>query len=135
MDRENVLPRGHPFVLSVEPGILAAATMDGVTMANFLFAYRGGNGMATTPEAQEKVMAEWGAWFATLGSALVDGGKPFAHSQTVHKDGSTTSGGESGLTGYSVVAAADLPAAADLAKGCPLLADGGTVEVYATVDM
>jgi hypothetical protein len=135
MDRESVLPRGRPFVLSVEPGNLAAATTDGVTMANFLFAYRGGNGMATTPEAQEKVMAEWGAWFATLGSALVDGGKPFAHSQTVHGDGSTAPGGESGLTGYSVVAAADLPAAADLAKGCPLLADGGSVEVYATVDM
>jgi hypothetical protein len=56
-------------------------------MANFLFAYRGGNGMATTPEARERVMAEWGAWFATLGSALVDGGKPFAQSQTVHGDG------------------------------------------------
>jgi len=103
-------------------------------MANFLFAYRGGNGMATTLEAQAKVMAEWGAWFSTLGSALVDAGKPFAHSQTVHGDGSTTSGG-SGLTGYSVVDAADLAAAADLAKGCPLLADGGSVEVYATIDM
>jgi hypothetical protein len=117
------------------PGIPAAATMDGVTMANFLFAYRGGNGMATTPEAQEKIMAEWGAWFATLGSALVDGGKPFAQSQTEQGDGSTTPGGESGLTGYSVVDAADLAAAADLAKGCPLLADGGSVEVYATIDM
>jgi hypothetical protein len=109
--------------------------MDGATMANFLYAYRGGNGMATTPEAQEKVMAEWGAWFATLGAALVDGGKPFAQSQTVHGDGSATPGGQSGLTGYSVVNAADLAAAADLAKGCPLLADGGSVEVYATVDM
>jgi hypothetical protein len=104
-------------------------------MANFLFAYRGGNGMASTPEAQEKVMAEWGAWFSTLGSALVDAGKPFANSQTVHGDGSTTSGGGSGLTGYSVVDAADLAAATDLAKGCPLLADGGSVEVYATIDM
>jgi len=117
------------------PGIPAAATIDGVTMANFLFAYRGGSGMASTPEAQEKVMAEWGAWFSTLGSALVDAGKPFAHSQTVHGDGSTTSGGGSGLTGYTVVDAADLAAATDLAKGCPLLADGGSVEVYATIDM
>jgi hypothetical protein len=34
-----------------------------------------------------------------------------------------------------VVDAADLAAATDLAKGCPVLADGGSVEVYATIDM
>ena len=53
----------------------------------------------------------------------------------MHGDGSTTSGGGSGLTGYTVVDAADLAAATDLAKGCPLLADCGSVEVYATIDM
>ena len=79
-------------------------------------------------------MAEWGAWFGSLGAALVDGGNPFAASRTVHADGSSTEGG-GGLTGYSIVGAADLAAAADLAKGCPLLADGGTVEVYETVPM
>ena len=46
-------------------------------MTNFVFAYRGGSGMATTPEAQEKVMAAWGAWFGTLGADLVEGGAPF----------------------------------------------------------
>jgi hypothetical protein len=102
-------------------------------MTNFVLAYRGG-AMAETPEAQEKVMAAWGAWFGTLGAALVDGGNPFAASSTVHPDGSSTPGG-GGLTGYSIVATSDLAAAADLAKGCPLLADGGTVEVYETVPM
>ena len=62
----------------------------------------------------------------------------FDHSlkgQEQNGDGSTTSGGGRGLTGYSVVDAADLAAATDLAKGCPLLADGGSVDVYATIDM
>jgi hypothetical protein len=68
-------------------------------MTNFVFAYRGGSGMATTPEAQEKAMAAWGAWFGTLGADLVEGGSPFG------------------------------------AKGCPLLSDGGTVEVYETLPM
>ncbi len=102
-------------------------------MTKFVLAYRGG-AMAETPEAQEKAMAEWGAWFGGLGGALVDGGNPFAASRTVHADGSSTTGG-GGLTGYSIVDAPDLAAAADLAKGCPLLAGGGAVEVYETVPM
>jgi hypothetical protein len=103
-------------------------------MTNFVLAYRGGTGMAATPEAQEKSMAEWGAWFGSLGAALVDGGNPFATSWTVHPDGSSTVG-DGALTGYSIIDAPDLAAAADLTKGCPLLADGGTVEVYQTIAM
>ena len=104
-------------------------------MTNFVLAYRGGPGMAATPEDQEKAMAEWGAWFGTLGAALVDGGNPFGRSRTVHGDGSATDGGEAGLNGYSIVSATDLATASDLAKGCPLLTGGGTVEVYETVPM
>ena len=102
-------------------------------MTNFVLAYRGG-GMAETPEAQEKAMAAWGAWFGGLGAALADGGNPFAASSTVHADGSTTPSG-GGLTGYSILSATDLAAAAALATGCPILADGGTVEVYETLPM
>jgi hypothetical protein len=104
-------------------------------MTNFVYAYRGGSGMATTPEAQEKAMAAWGAWFGTLGADLVEAGSPFGAAGTVHPDGSSTDGGGAGLTGYSVVSATDLAAAAALAKGCPLLADGGTVEIYEALPM
>lgn len=104
-------------------------------MTNFVLAYRGGPGMAATPEDQEKAMAEWGAWFGSLGAALVDGGNPFSRSRTILGDGSSTDVGAAGLTGYSIVSAADIVAASDLAKGCPLLTGGGTVEVYETVPM
>jgi hypothetical protein len=40
-----------------------------------------------------------------------------------------------GLGGYSIVTADDLAAAAEPAKGCPVLAAGGTVEVYEALDM
>lgn len=102
-------------------------------MTNYVLAYRGGSGMATTPEAKQQAMAEWGAWFGSLGSALVDGGNPFGESRIVHPDGSSTPGGD--LNGYTILDATDLAAAADLAKGCPLLAGGGTVEVYETIPM
>ena len=45
-------------------------------MAKFLYLYAGGQ-MAETPEAQEKAMQEWGAWFGTLGDSVVDIGNPF----------------------------------------------------------
>src|SRR6185369_3475558 len=62
-------------------------------MSKFVFAYRGGGGMAATPEAQEKAMAEWGAWFGSLGAALVDGGSPFGAAATVRADGGSSDGG------------------------------------------
>ena len=55
-------------------------------------------------------------------------------SATVTADGSSD-GGASSLTGYTIIAAADLDAATETAKGCPVLAAGGTVEVYETVEM
>ena len=80
-------------------------------------------------------MAEWGAWFGSLGGNLVDGGSPFGAAVTVQPDGGSTDGGSAALAGYSVVDASDLATAAALAKGCPLLADGGTVDVYEALAM
>jgi hypothetical protein len=102
-------------------------------MANYVLVYKGGGGMAPTPAEQEKIMADWGKWFGGLGPALVDGGNPFSGSATsIASDGSTTDGASSGLTGYSVLKADDLSAATTLAKGCPVLSSGGTIEVYET---
>jgi len=98
-------------------------------MANFLLAYTGGGSMST-PEEQAESMAAWGAWFGALGAALVDGGNPVGASATLAADGSSRDGGASQLTGYSIISADSLPSAADLAKGCPLLTGGGSVEVY-----
>ena len=103
-------------------------------MTNFLLAYSGGSDMAeASTEQQKSVMHAWGAWFGTLGAAVTDSGNPFGASTTLSADGSNTGGGPSGLTGYSILAAESLQAAADLAKGCPLLSVGGTVEVYEVV--
>jgi hypothetical protein len=102
-------------------------------MANFLLAYKGGS-MAETPEDQEAAMNAWMGWFGSLGSAVVDGGNPFGASTAVLADGSRGDAGAA-LTGYSVLQADSLDAAADLAKGCPILAAGGTVEVYEALPM
>jgi hypothetical protein len=102
-------------------------------MAKFVYVYTGGQ-MADTPEAQEQAMQAWGAWFGTLGETVTDMGNPFGSSSTVSSDG-VTDGGTSGAGGYSIVQADSLADAATQAKGCPVLAAGGTVEVYEAIAM
>jgi len=101
-------------------------------MANYVLVYKGGGGMQQSEEAQQKSIAAWGAWFGSLGDAVIDGGNPFGPSASISPDKNVTNGASSGLTGYSVLKADSLQAATDLAKGCPHLSDGGTVEVYET---
>ncbi|MGI8553683.1 MAG: hypothetical protein ACR2PL_23280 [Dehalococcoidia bacterium] len=100
-------------------------------MANYLLVYTGG-GMPATDELRQASMAAWGQWFGNLGQAVVDGGNPCGASSLVSSNGSVSNGAPSGITGYSVLKADSLSAAADLAKGCPILRDGGKVEVYET---
>jgi hypothetical protein len=103
-------------------------------MTKFVFAYRGGSAPATKEE-QDAVMSAWMGWFGQLGAAIVDGGAPFGPSNTIAAGGGVAGGGASALTGYSVVEAADLAAATEMGKGCPVLASGGTVEVYESMPM
>ena len=105
-------------------------------MSKFVFIYRGGKPGATKEE-QDKVMAAWGQWFGSLGEGLVDGGNPFGPPKVVTaKDVSDKTDGQPS-SGYSIVNASDQNAAAELAKGCPMLADspGAVVEVYEAFPM
>ena len=103
-------------------------------MATYVLAYTGG-GMPETEEEQAAVMAAWGAWMQGIGDDLLNGGNPFGPSATIASDGSVTDGGASRLTGYSIVKADGLGAATALAKDCPILSSGGSVEVYETFEV
>ncbi|MGE0308994.1 MAG: hypothetical protein AB7N61_14205 [Acidimicrobiia bacterium] len=102
-------------------------------MAKFVFVYTGGSAPQSEAEGAA-VMEKWIGWFGTMGSAVVDGGNPFGASTIVAADDSVAVTG-AGLTGYSIVAADSLAAAAGMAKGCPVLTAGGAVEVYEAHDM
>src|SRR5688572_28409229 len=99
-------------------------------MGNYVLVYKGGGGMEQSEEAQQKVMAAWTGWFGQLGSAVVDGGNPFGPSASISSDKQVSNGASSGLTGYSILKADNLQAATEMAMGCPILSDGGTIEVY-----
>jgi len=104
-------------------------------MAKYVFVYHGGG----APESEEEgaaVMQAWNDWFGGLGAAVVDAGNPTGASATVGSDGSTTPGGGANpVTGYSIISADSLDAALVLAKSCPQLASGGTIEVAEALDI
>ena len=100
-------------------------------MANFVLVYSGG-GMPASETERGKVMEAWGAWFGGLGERVVDAGNPFGtHAKNVSDGGSVHDGAiGTAATGYSIIQADSLDAAADSAKGCPVLKSGGKITVY-----
>lgn len=104
-------------------------------MAKYVFSYHGGSAPADEA-AGAAVMQAWMGWFETLGAAIIDGGNPTGQSKTVNGDGSVSNGGGSNpITGYSLVTATDIDAAVAMAKGCPILSGGGSVEVSEAHEM
>jgi len=107
-------------------------------MAKFLFVYRGGGDVYRTmpPDEQQQMMQRWQGW---LGEGfqkgwLLDAGdglqkeRRVVNAKKVVTDGPFVETREV-IGGFSIVQADTLDAAAELAKGCPVLLVGGAVEV------
>ena len=100
-------------------------------MTDYVLLYRGGS-MPEGEEAQKQAMDAWTSWFATLGSAVKDGGNPFSGAaKSIAPDGAV-SDGAGAASGYSIITADSLDEAVAQAKGCPVLEGGGSIAVYET---
>lgn len=104
-------------------------------MPNYLLTYHGPMGdMPTDPAEMEPIMAAWGAWYGSMGDALVDGGAPTAQHWGVGPDGDTDAPATD-LTGYTIITAADVAGAKKIAAGCPVLESGNTVQIAECIDL
>jgi hypothetical protein len=104
-------------------------------MSKYLITYSGGaqpEGM--TEEDTAKVMGAWQAWYGRLGEAVVDFGNPTGPSKVVSADGSVSDGGPD-ITGYSLITADSLDAAAAACAGHPHLDAGGSITIHETFDI
>lgn len=106
-------------------------------MAKFLFVYRSAAEQPTeapSPEQMQAVMQKWGEWFQKAGAAVVDGGDALLPTgKLITAQGAVTDGpfieAKEMVGGFSIFEAENYDAAADIAKGCPILENGGSVEI------
>ncbi|CAN5188314.1 hypothetical protein BH11PAT4_BH11PAT4_5350 [soil metagenome] len=101
-------------------------------MKNYVYIF---NVEQSTKDTEED-NAAWGAWYESLGDAVVDGGNPFApDTEAQIKEGVVTMERTS-ASGYTIVKATDLKAAVTMAMTCPLAnAPHCSVNVYETSPM
>jgi len=101
-------------------------------MAKYLLVYHGGQ-MPETDEERATLMKSWTDWFGQLGSAVKDQGNPVSQVRTIN-NGSVSNGGANAASGYSIIEADSMDGAVELAKGCPVLQGGASLEVAETFD-
>ena len=113
-------------------------------MSEFVFLYRGGERPSGTPEQMQQVMQKWMGWMKELGAKghLKSAGLPLEASGklVVGKESKKVVDGpfaeaKDVVGGFSIIEAKDIVEAAELAKGCPILAIGGDVEVRPAMKM
>ena len=82
-----------------------------------------------SPEKGAQYMAKWKAWVGDLGEALINPGTILGKgARIVSRKGISDDIGSSRLTGYSIVRAASMEVAVEMANGCPHL-DHGNIHV------
>ncbi len=97
-------------------------------MPQFMITYLGGN-QPTTPEEGKQHFAKYMDWLKSLGDAAVSPANPIKHSSTINPDGTVEDGSITAMSGFTIIQADSMEAALDIAKACPFLEIGGSLEV------
>lgn len=103
-------------------------------MPKYVFAYHGAPEFKTKQDGANHMVA-WREWMQGLGDAVVDPGMPVGKSMTVSTAGVVEDGGSNPLSGITIVQADTMETAVTMAKACPHISAGGTIEVAQAMDM
>lgn len=105
-------------------------------MKDFLFLFRMNGAPAGSPDEMQAMTKRWMDWIGGIAAQnkLTDRGNRLFSSGKVVKPGNVITDGpyteiKESIGGYSIVKANSLEEATELAKGCPGLTVGGSVEV------
>ena len=113
-------------------------------MKDFLLVYRNDYKARPTasPEEMQSIMKKWMEWLGGIAASnkLTNQGNPLgSEGKVVRPNNVVTDGPYTEMKelrgGYSIVKAESLEEAVELAKGCPILKEGGNVEVRDVVSM
>lgn len=97
-------------------------------MKQFVLVYLGGNQPASAAEANAHFEKYFG-WLNSLGDTVIIPTIPLKDTHTISSEGAIEEGGSSAMSGFTVIKAESLQAALDIAKSCPFLEIGGSLEV------
>lgn len=103
-------------------------------MQQFLLIFHGSPQFKSKEEGMAH-MKNWNAWTDGLGEGLIEPGKFLGMSKTVSSDGVADDGGSNPTSGITVVQAGSIEAAIEMAKACPHIDKGGTIEVAPIMKM
>jgi hypothetical protein len=103
-------------------------------MAQFVIVYLGGD-QPSSPEEGKQHFAKYQEWVTSLGDSAISPMNPLKNTSTVNPDGTISAGNKSTMSGYTIVEAESIEAALEMAKACPFLDIGGSLEVSELVQM
>lgn len=103
-------------------------------MPKFMLTYLGGD-QPSSPEEGQKHFAKYKEWLGSLGDAIVSPANPLKGTCIVDPNGNVSQGGQTNMSGFTVVEADTIEASLDMAKSCPFLEINGTLEVSEMIEM
>ena len=80
-------------------------------------------------------MAKYMDWLSSLGDSAISPANPLKNTSTVNSDGSVTSDGKTSMSGFTIIEADSMELALSIAKSCPFLEIGGSLEVSELMQM
>ena len=89
----------------------------------------------SSPEEGQQHRAKYMAWLSSLGDAAVSPANPLKDTRTVTPDGTVASGGTTTMSGFTIIEADLMNEAVTVAKACPFLDIGGSLEVSELMQM
>jgi len=103
-------------------------------MSQYIMTYLGGD-QPSTPEEGKQHFARYQEWLYALGDAVVSPANPLKNTTTVRPDGTVATESTTSMSGYTIIEAASMEKALAIAKACPFLDMGGSLEVSELVEM
>jgi hypothetical protein len=97
-------------------------------MPQFVIVYLGGNHPSSSEEGR-KHYSKYMEWLSSMGDSVVSPANPLKNTHAVNPDGSTLPGGVTAMSGYTIIKAGSMDAALVIARACPFLDIGGSLEV------
>ena len=103
-------------------------------MSQYVIVYLGGD-PPSSPEEGQQHMSKYMDWLSSLGESAVSPANPLTDTRKVNSDVTVATGVKTTMSGYTIIEADTMDSALSIAKTCPFLETGGSLEVSELMEM